>query len=74
MHAVVGGDRDARAERVGAADLEAVVLHVDARYHKRRLRRHDPQLVILAPQVELVASGVQLQDRPRLRRGRRRGR
>ena len=27
MHAVVGGDGDAGAERMGAADLEAIVLH-----------------------------------------------
>ena len=27
MHAVIGGDADPRAERMGAADFEAIVLH-----------------------------------------------
>jgi len=49
MHGVIiGGDGDARAERMGAADLEAIVLH-DVELVGERIDRGITELVVIVP-------------------------
>ena len=48
MHAIVGGDADARAERMAAADLEPVVLH-HVEFVRQRIDRGIAELVVIVP-------------------------
>src|SRR5436305_15303481 len=48
MNAVIGGDRNPRAERMAAADLEAIVLH-DVETVGQRVDRGVAEPVIIVP-------------------------